>query len=133
MAELDDARYISLTTYKRNGDGVATPVWIARSHETYVFTTGDQAWKTRRLRNNPAVTVQVSDLRGRVAADAAVYTGTGVVKTDHASVADVERAIAEKYGWQFTATRLLDWIKTTFRIDTQQEVVAVELTFHAAE
>jgi hypothetical protein len=34
MSALTDARYISLTTYKRDGSGVATPVWITGSDET---------------------------------------------------------------------------------------------------
>jgi cytochrome P450 len=36
MAELSDARYISLTTYKRDGSGVATPVWIPGYNSTSV-------------------------------------------------------------------------------------------------
>lgn len=130
MSELSDARYISLTTYKRDGSGVATPVWIARADDTYLFTTGDKAWKTRRLLHNPRVTVQVSDLRGRVASGATTYTGTGAVKPEPEAVATAERAIAQKYGWQFQATRLVDRIKTALRIGTKQEVVAVELILH---
>jgi uncharacterized protein len=130
MSELSDARYISLTTYKRDGNGVATPVWIARSDSTYLFTTGDKAWKTRRLLNNPSVTVQVSDLRGRVAPGATTYTGTGAVKLEPEAVAAAERAITQKYGWQFKATKAVDRVKTALRIGTKQEVVAVELTLH---
>jgi PPOX class probable F420-dependent enzyme len=132
MSELTDARYISLTTYKRNGDGVATPVWIAGSDDTYRFTTGDKAWKTRRLLNNPSVTVQVSDLRGRVASGATIHTGTGTVKSDPESVAAAQQAIAKKYGWQFRATRVVDRLKTALRIGDQQAVVAIELTLHPA-
>ena len=65
MSELTDTRYVSLTTYQRDGDDVATPVWIAGSDDSYLLTTGDEAWKTRRLLNNPRVTVHVSDMRGR--------------------------------------------------------------------
>jgi hypothetical protein len=128
MDELESARYISLTTYKRDGSGVATPVWIAGSGDPYRFTTGDTTWKARRLQHTPRVTVQVSDMRGRVASGAAMYTGTGVVKDDAEAVAAAERAIAEKYGWQFRATKVVDQVKTTLRIGTKQEVVAVELS-----
>jgi uncharacterized protein len=130
MSELRDARYISLTTYKRDGDGVATPVWIAQAGETYLFTTGDTAWKTRRLLNNPNVTVSVSDLRGRVAPGATIYTGTGAVKSDAEAVAAAEQAIAEKYGWQFKATKVVDRAKTVLGIGAKYAVVAVELTLH---
>jgi len=127
MDELAAARYISLTTYRRDGTGVATPVWITGSGATFRFTTGDQAWKTRLLQNDPTVTVRVSDVRGRVAPSAATYRGTGVVKQDAASVAAVEQAIAERYGWQFRGTRVIDRVKTALRVGTKQAVVAVEL------
>ena len=86
MDELLAARYISLTTYKRDGSGVATPVWIAGSGGTFRFTTGDTTWKTRRLLNDPTVAVRVCDLRGRVAPGATTYAGTGRVQDDPASV-----------------------------------------------
>jgi len=132
MDELAAARYISLTTYKRDGRGVATPVWIAGSGDTFRFTTGDKAWKTRRLLNDPTVTVQVSDVRGRVAPGAATYTGTGRVQDDPASVGIAEQAIAEKYGWQFRATKVVDRVRTALRIGTKQAVVAIELTLRRA-
>ena len=43
MHDLDRARYVSLTTFKKDGTGVATPVWITGSAGSYVFTTGDKA------------------------------------------------------------------------------------------
>ena len=49
MDDLDRARYISLTTFKRDGSPVSSPVWITGVGGAYVFTTGDSAWKTRRL------------------------------------------------------------------------------------
>jgi PPOX class probable F420-dependent enzyme len=132
MEELGGARYVSLTTYKRNGTGVATPVWISGSGDPYRFTTGDQTWKARRLQHDPTVKVQVSDLRGRVRPGAATYTGTGEVKGDAASVAAAERAIADKYGWQFRATRVVDRVKETLGIGPKQQVVAVELSLQRA-
>ena len=128
MSELTDARYISLTTYKRGGSGVATPVWITGSDDTFVFTTGDQAWKTRQLHNDPRVEVQVSDMRGRVASGAAIYTGTGAVKPDAPSVAAAERAVSQKYGWQFKATKVVDRVKARLGVGAKQEVAAIELT-----
>jgi uncharacterized protein len=131
MSELGDARYISLTTYKRDGSGVATPVWITGSDGTYVFTSGDKTWKARRLHNDPRVTAQESDVRGRVKPAAPVYAGTGVVKTDAQSVAAAERAVGEKYGWQFKATQVVDRVKAILRIGQKQAVVAIELTLTA--
>ena len=128
MNDLDDARYISLTTFKRDGSPVATPVWIAGSNGSYEFTTGDKAWKTLRLLNNPAVRVQICDLRGRAKPNTLMYQGTGEVRTSAESVATTERALAAKYGWQFKATKLVDGLKARFGRAAEQEVVAIQLS-----
>ena len=57
MDEIDNARYIALTTFKRDGTPKATPVWISGRNGAYLFYTGVDAWKTKRLRNNSAVEV----------------------------------------------------------------------------
>jgi hypothetical protein len=50
-----DARTILLTTYKRDGTPVDTPVSIAFDGDRAFFRSYDQAWETKRLRNNPHV------------------------------------------------------------------------------
>ena len=60
-----DARTILLTTYKRDGTAVGTPVSIAFEDDRAFFRSYDKAWKTRRLRDNPHVQVAASTMRGR--------------------------------------------------------------------
>jgi hypothetical protein len=79
MDELSRARYIALTTYKRDGSAKTTPVWVTGSEGTYAFTTGADAWKARRLRRNPNVEVRACDMRGRSTAEATRFVGTGEV------------------------------------------------------
>jgi uncharacterized protein len=126
--DLETARYISLITFKRDGSSVATPVWITGTAGVYVFTTGDKAWKTRRLLHNPSVEVQVCDMRGRVNASAPKYRGTGDVATSPDAVAAAERALLAKYGWQFKATKVVDGIKRRLSRGDPQQVVAVRLS-----
>ena len=58
--------YISLETFKRNGEGVKTPVWFAQDGDVlYVYTDAD-SWKVKRMRNNPRVRVAACTVRGRV-------------------------------------------------------------------
>jgi PPOX class probable F420-dependent enzyme len=127
MAELDDARYILLTTFKRDGTGVSSPVWISGSAGTYTFTTGHRAWKTRRLLNDPAVEVQACGLRGRVKPGAALYRGTGEVLTTTDEVRTAETALSAKYGWQFRATKVADRFNSRFGRRDPQRVVAIRL------
>jgi uncharacterized protein len=65
LAPLRSAKTILLTTYKRDGTPVATPVSIAFTGDRAFFRSYDKAWKTKRLRNNAEVEVAASTLRGR--------------------------------------------------------------------
>ena len=60
-----DAKTILLTTYKRDGTPVGTPVSIAFDGDRAFFRSYDKAWKTRRLRNNPQVEFAPATLRGK--------------------------------------------------------------------
>jgi uncharacterized protein len=111
VAELEAAKYISLTTFKRDGTPVATPVWVTGSAGRYAFTTATTAWKARRLANNPAVEVQVCDMRGRVAPGAARYTGTGEVTSDPEAVTELRRALAAKYGLQYKILNAVEGVR----------------------
>lgn len=59
-------QYISVTTYRKDGTPVATPVWVAQDGEAVVFWTVSDSPKIRRIRNNPEVAVAACDLRGKL-------------------------------------------------------------------
>ena len=64
---ITDEKYVLLTTFRRNGDGVATPVWIvALPDGTAGFTTEIDSGKVKRIVNNPSVTLQACSIRGSV-------------------------------------------------------------------
>jgi uncharacterized protein len=132
MEDLDRARYILLTTFKRDGSAVSSPVWITGSAGTYTFTTGERAWKTRRLRADPRVRVQACSVRGRVRPGSIEYAGSGEILTDAAAVAQTEHALAAKYGWQFRATKVVDRIHGAFGRADPQSVVAIRLVLPEA-
>jgi len=65
-AEIHNQKYISLTTYRRTGTGVATPVWFGEeNNKLYVMTRSDMG-KTKRIRNNPQVKVAPCTMSGKV-------------------------------------------------------------------
>jgi uncharacterized protein len=55
-----------LTTYKRDGAPVATPVTIAVEGDHAYVRTWDTAWKVNRMRRNPVVAIAPSTWRGKV-------------------------------------------------------------------
>lgn len=69
LAQFDSAKYISIETFKRNGQGVKTPVWFVRHGDALYFYTEADSWKVKRVRNNPRVRVAVCDIRGHVKGD----------------------------------------------------------------
>jgi len=55
---------VLLTTFRRDGTPIGTPVNIAVEGDHAYVRTWDTAWKLRRMRNNPNVQVAPSTLRG---------------------------------------------------------------------
>ena len=105
---LADESYISLTTFKRNGTGVATPVWVMRDGpHLYVITDADSG-KAKRLRNFSRVMVAPCDMRGRV-------NGASVDATaellDSAGTAHVQSLLKSKYGLMARASAGLEFAK----------------------
>jgi len=65
-AEIRDQKYISQTTFRKNGQAVATPVWFGEENDKlYVMTRGTMG-KTKRIRNNSKVKVAPCTIRGKV-------------------------------------------------------------------
>ena|SRR5215510_7483937 len=59
-------RTVLLTTYRRDGTPVGTPVNIAVQGDHAFFRTWDTSWKYKRIRNNPDVEIAPSTVSGKV-------------------------------------------------------------------
>jgi uncharacterized protein len=59
-------KYLSLESFKRDGTGVATPLWFVTGDGKIFAITGDGSYKVRRIRRNPAVTVAECTASGRL-------------------------------------------------------------------
>jgi len=58
-------RTVLLTTYRRDGTPVGTPVNIVVAGDRAFVRTFDTAWKLKRIRNNPTVGIAPSTVRGK--------------------------------------------------------------------
>ena len=108
---LNDASYISFSTYRKNGDSVETPVWFAPDinrdsiedkNSYYIFSAGE-AGKVKRLRNFSRSSIAPCTVTGRILGDwhdseAVILESDEQIKTAHA-------ALVKHYGWQM---RMLD-------------------------
>jgi PPOX class probable F420-dependent enzyme len=58
-------KYISLTTFRRDGSAAHTPVWFGeKDDKLYVMTRSDSG-KYKRLRNNPRVRIAPCTMSGK--------------------------------------------------------------------
>ncbi len=64
--EVTGQKYISLTTFRKSGVGVPTPVWFAEEGEKLYVMTASKSGKFKRIRNNPQVKVAPCTIRGKV-------------------------------------------------------------------
>jgi len=101
LADLAGASFVSLTTFRRTGVGVSTPVWIARDGDDLIVTTPRQSGKVKRLRNDPRVTLVPCDRRGRVEEGASVVEGTARIVSDQDTVERLGRVFLGKYRLEY--------------------------------
>ncbi|MFJ4855525.1 MULTISPECIES: PPOX class F420-dependent oxidoreductase [unclassified Streptomyces] len=126
MSLQDFARseYVSLTTYRKDGTPVATPVWAAVAGDELLIWTKADSWKVKRLRKNPRVLVTVCDVRGRIAEGAPSAEGTGRL-VDAEEMSAVRKAIGRKYTWKYW---LLDYPALVFRLGKRPHT-GIAITF----
>ena len=87
-------KYMSLTTYRRDGTPVPTAVWFAEDDGRLYVLTPAESYKAKRLRRNPAATVAPSTARGRPTGEA-IPAHVEFLPPDE--FARVDRLLAEKY------------------------------------
>ena len=99
MTDLDrlaEGKYLLVTTFRRDGRAVPTPVWVVRDGDHLVIWTVADSGKVKRIRNNPRVEIGECDFRGNptgpsVPATARILDGDGS--------AHARSLIRRKYGF----------------------------------
>ena len=64
--QIQGRKYISLTTFRKSGVPVYTPVWFGESNGKLYVKTRNDSGKYKRIRNNSAVKVAPCSARGKV-------------------------------------------------------------------
>lgn len=102
LLSLGDAKFVSLTTFRRTGEPVSTPVWIARDGDELVVTTPGGSGKVKRLRNSGRIELRPCSRRGAVEPDAPVAAGTARIEDSDAARERANAVLHRKYGAEFT-------------------------------
>jgi uncharacterized protein len=123
-------KYVALTTTKRSGDTVTSPVWIAALPDGSLgFTTDLTSGKVKRIRNFPEVRLQPCNSRGAVRPDSAVVHARATVLTD-ADIADVKAAIKAKYGFMVATMNALYSVREFVTRKPGSPAGAIRLELH---
>jgi PPOX class probable F420-dependent enzyme len=100
IAELGKARYVALTTFKRDGTPVTTAVWCASDDGRLLVWTGAATGKVKRIRHDAHVTVAPSGASGSPRGEAVDGVAEIVGET-----AEIEALLRRKYGAMYRAVR----------------------------
>lgn len=102
--EIAKARYILLTTFTKDGKPKPTAIWAAPDGDRLLVMTEEDAWKVKRIRNTPRVTLAICDARGKPKSDSI----EGVARVlDKSEAVAVQRAVNKRYG-------VLGWLFGTY-------------------
>jgi PPOX class probable F420-dependent enzyme len=97
--DFKDEKYISVATFRKSGDPVATATWVVPlSDDRLGFWTSSTSGKAKRLRNNPRVTIQPSDGRGKVKAGSEASAGTVELVESGPEFDSIQAQVRAKYG-----------------------------------
>ena len=99
FSALQGQQFINLTTFRKTGAAVSTPVWFALDGSRLVMTTNATAGKAKRIRNNPRVQVAPSDMKGTPLGES-VKGKARILQGDEAKAA--EKLLKKKYGLQWS-------------------------------
>lgn len=92
---LSRSPYLLVTTFRRDGREVATPVWVAGDDGSLVIWTPTDSGKVKRIRRSSKVLVAACDVRGRPTGEQ--VPGRAVI-LDGAGTQQVRDRLRQKYG-----------------------------------
>ena len=64
LLDFANVQYINLETFKKDGSKVTTPVWVAQQNNSLIVTTGNNAGKVKRIRNNGKAIIYTTNQSG---------------------------------------------------------------------
>jgi uncharacterized protein len=121
-AEIHGQRYVSLTTFRKTGVAVPTPLWFTEDSGKLYFMTRSDSGKYKRIRNNAGVRVAPCTMRGRVTGPE--FAGTARILPE-ADWPGARKALQRKY-W---LAKLPFWSqKNVFLEVTLQDATGVTTT-----
>jgi PPOX class probable F420-dependent enzyme len=100
-------KYLELTTFRRDGSPVATPVWFEVDGADILALTSPTSGKVRRIAHDPRVRFAACSARGKVRGE----TFDGIASVAPEDVDEVKRLMARKYRFDLLFVRPIRWFQ----------------------
>lgn len=121
LTDLGDPKYISLRSFRKNGTGVDTPLWVVeQDRKLYAWTQAD-SWKVKRIRRNDAVQLVVCDMSGNIEGE--WMDARAAIDDDPMAEKTMRKLLAQKYGLAYW---LIGWLGNIFRRGGRATVIVIE-------
>ncbi|MGH9940631.1 MAG: PPOX class F420-dependent oxidoreductase [Blastocatellia bacterium] len=108
IAQFANQKYLNLESYRRDGQGVRTPLWFVEDNGTLYFYTVAHSYKVKRIRNNPRVRVAPCNARGKIKGE---WVDASARRLDDAESRRANDLLNRKYGWAKRALNFLAKIR----------------------
>ena len=123
FSSLANERYVSITTFRRDGSPASTPVWVVSDDQhRLLIATGADTWKVRRIKRDPHVRVAGCSARGK-------EHGKPVAGIAHLVDQEpvVRRLQSTKYGWQMRLAESVSALMRRVRRRPAETTVIIEV------
>ncbi|MEM7335650.1 MAG: PPOX class F420-dependent oxidoreductase [Chloroflexota bacterium] len=102
---IGEQQYINLETFKKDGTGVKTPVWVVKENDRLFVWTQADSWKVKRIRRNEDVKLCKSDARGTPLSD--WVSAKAKILDTQADITTLRGRMLKKYGMMFRLINLM--------------------------
>ena len=65
LGDITSGKYLRITSFRRDGSGVGTPVWFVPENGRLLVHTDRDSYKVKRIRRNPSVLIAPCNARGK--------------------------------------------------------------------
>lgn len=99
LGQFEKQKYLNIETFRKNGQGVKTPVWFVQEGETLHAWTYAESGKVKRIRRDGSVRVVPCTAAGEPRGE--WVSAHAVVDDSPEAIHHVESLMKKKYGWMF--------------------------------
>jgi PPOX class probable F420-dependent enzyme len=110
LLALGDEAFVSLTTFRKSGVPVSTPVWIARDGDALIVTTPAESGKVKRLRNDARVELRPCSRMGKPTDDSGPVSAAASIIGDAPSIDRLSAIFRKKYPFEYRVFMVVEAI-----------------------